>query len=484
MSLERMRLMSKIVQTFVLPLTFLNTVALNAAPVQYVRFFTAEINGAGNFTSTGLANGALQISSSDGTYLLNHPYLASPSNLSSTPPFVISLAGFPFNPELVSPVISYQPDGTFITLQTQFEDFAGTRNQKTVAYEIDKFADPAPSLESVLQSLANLSIADLNNALAQMSGEQYTTQMFLADVVNMRFTRRLYDPLRAIITRMAPSENCSECCEGNETLTWIEGGYSGTNLNTDHGYGLNAKGYEIVVGSQCQLEDDLTVGAALGYYQDIIHYKTDGNSRMSTVLLGLYGLYRPECHYLLGDFTFGVSRNKMHRKTILADTTFQATGRYNILQGTFYGEAGFDYFYDSFLIQPFAGIEFGYAHRNAFTENGADPINLFVHTHDLFKSYSRLGGHFSTTLCKVKLNLDLAWLYRLGNLGNVAKEHFESFGTDFNVYGASQQRCGYEGTLSLQAPVNDCVSLYADLYGSIWSKASTWSALAGIEVNW
>jgi uncharacterized protein with beta-barrel porin domain len=125
-----------------------------------------------------------------------------------------------------------------------------------------------------------------------------------------------------------------------------------------------------------------------------------------------------------------------------------------------------------------------YAHRNAFTECGADPLNLSPDKKSLFKSCSRLGVHFSIALCTMQLNADFAWLYRLSNSGHTCKEHFTGGGNHFKIYGAPQQRSGFEGILNLQAPLNNYFSLYADLTGEVWSEASTWSALGGIQANW
>lgn len=472
--------------TFLILALLFPTTILFAKPVEYLKIFLVDINNKGELSGDVGYLGILIVETYDGTYLLNYPYLIPTLSPPTTPlPVGISLQDFPFNPELVSGEFLTIPSGTYLVLQTQFAACASTINEENIALEFDGIFDPTTLQQNTLQVLANLSCNELSDAFNQMSGEQYVSQFIAAELVNTRFIRRLYDPLRHIITCTEGPQVCPESCEDVETELWLEGGATGINVrNTRQGYGFNTNGYEIAGGAQCLFARNWTLGAAVGYYQDQINYKLPGHSRMSTVLGGLYSLYRPECYYVLGDLTFGISKDKMHRKIFVSGTEYEAQSKSRIYQGSFYTEAGMDFFYNCFLIQPFAGIELGYIYRDSFSECEALLFDLSVSKKNLFKSFSRLGIHFSTSLCKVQLNADLAWLYRLSNSGHTSKERFSSFGENFKIYGIPWQRSSFEGILNLQLPLNDYFTLYTDLSGEVWPKATTWSALGGIQASW
>lgn len=207
---------------------------------------------------------------------------------------------------------------------------------------------------------------------------------------------------------------------------------------------------------------------------------------MNTIIGGIYGLYRPECMYVLGDLAFGVTRDKMHRNICIGSFARRSHGKSRIYQGTFYSEAGMDFRYKCLLAQPFVGMELGYLYRDAFREHGADPVNLAFDKKNFFKAFSRLGVHFSTITQEslVQLNLDLAWLYRLSVAGRTNTEKFTDFGTRFKVRGLGEERSSLEAIVNAKAPLNDVFSVYAEATGQVWQRASTYSLLGGIQASW
>ncbi len=467
--------------------------------------YAVQVNGAGNNTETFVAGtvvingGEVDVTSSDGTFLLNHPYAVLHSNTTDglTGTFSeVNAHGF-FNPVVVQAIATYDSQNAYIVLETTIENCAITQNQDNIAIQLDNLINPPADIEALLQVLVTLPCDEINFILDEMSGEQYATEMTIADMTNRRFIRRLYDPLR-VLMRTAPcyenyfAENCCrDSIEAGHSM-WVEGGASRSSIENGHeGYGVNATGYEVVGGIQHTFDHDWTMGLAVGYFQDDLKFKLPGHAKINTVDVGLYALYRPEAYYVLGDLTFGTTTGNVTRKIIAAPIFVETHGKTHIYQGTFYGEAGFDYVLDGGILgylvaQPFVGLELGYAHRNQLHENGGGSFDLVIDGKDFFKSSSRLGVHLNTIpdVGQMRLSLDLAWLYRFASSGRTNETSFAAFGTEFDIIGAPEQKSSFEGILNLTIPAGDFISFYLEGAGQVWQSASSWSALGGIQANW
>jgi hypothetical protein len=110
-----------------------------------------------------------------------------------------------FNPALYTATITYDPNHAYITLQAALTSAViasnGDANARAVAGQLDNIANPT-SLQNELLSdfLAFPTVDALNLALDQSSGAQYALDPFVAEVANRQFLRRLYDPIRSLVT--------------------------------------------------------------------------------------------------------------------------------------------------------------------------------------------------------------------------------------------------------------------------------------------
>lgn len=467
--------------------------------------YSVQIDGAGNSTqiidpgTVTLLGGDVDVTSPTGTFLVNRPYLIIRSNMENGLTGTFSQVvphGF-FNAELVKGQLTYDSQSGYLTMRTTLKNCAETQNQELVAYQLDQTTNPPTDLQAVLQALVAQSCIEVGSSLDLLSGEQYATEMSVADITNRQFIRRLYDPLRDLIktppcfTSYYNQPCCKLSLEGGSSF-WIEGGGSRINIDNGHeGYGLNANGYEIVGCVQYTFDYDWTLGLGVGYFQDDIHFKLPGHGKMNTIDCGLYGLYRPDGYYLVADLTFGATSDKVVRRIAIGDTHTSAHGKSHIYQTTFYGEAGFDYtllwpYFGCILAQPFLGLEVGYTHRRQIKESGAGSLDLEIGSKNFFKGYSRLGVHLNTMpeFGQMQLMLDLAWVYRLSAAGRTNSTRFSAFGNTFNIQGAPEEKSCLEGILNLTVPVGTTTSFYLELVGEKWQTACAYSVLGGVQVNW
>ena len=231
----------------------------------------------------------------------------------------------------------------------------------------------------------------------------------------------------------------------------------------------------------------MTVGLAGSYEHHWINYNaSNGSGRGYTLFGGLYGLYRPACYYLLADIAYGYTQHHINRHLVLSDVTNKFVSRPNVSQVTFYAEGGFDVSCCSFLIQPFVGIEAAGFYMNRFSEREVvvSDLGLNLHRKDLATGASRLGLHLTENcLSVVNISVDLAWLYRFTQDARFVAD-FDSFGTDFGVFGQRIGRSSAEGAITFTKEIANNLKTYVKASGEIWSRAYLYNILLGAEMDW
>jgi outer membrane autotransporter protein len=457
-----------------------------------------EINSSGESTlldidGTATLAGTVNITSTDNVINPNVTYdiLHADGGITGTFTTVTTT-----NPVLI-PKLTYNAQDVLLNLAANFPAIALTKNQKEVALQLNTITNPTSSEQELLNELISLagnpataSLAQL--ALDEMSGQQYTHSLVIADFSSRQFTRRLYDPLRSIITTI-PSCCTEACaCENSWGLSgWLEagGGRSFFDGNRE-ARGFKMSGYEITGGIQKTLEECWTVGLAGSYDYENVHYNLNGRSKNYLGFGAIYGLYRPEDFYVWGDVAFGWDQQRLKRFIDVGSLHYEAHSKPKIYQGSAYLEAGVDYLCDCVLIQPFLGFELGYFRRSHIHEHGAHPINLDISAKSHTNVYSNLGVHITTQVTEqewlegVSFSLDLAWQCRLTSLDNKVSEHFRLFGDQFTIIGAPFARNSINGALTITKRFCEDWQCFVEASGERWSRASTYNFLGGVIYIW
>jgi uncharacterized protein with beta-barrel porin domain len=244
--------------------------------------------------------------------------------------------------------------------------------------------------------------------------------------------------------------------------------------------------WDATLGLQKTFSDEWTFGVAGSYEHDTIDYDLSGTGNAHTWLGGLYGLYRPSCYYVLADIAYSYTKNKTKRSVVFTDSRDQLRGKSNMSQVTFYAEAGKDFNYNSYLIQPFVGVEVAGYDRKSVQETEVTPsgLGLFIHKKERTATTSSLGVHFTDQYCLgLNISMDLAWLYRFTDDRNFVA-NFQTFGTDFTVHGPNIGRNSGEGAITFSKEFCGNWNFYVEGSGQVWSHASSYNILSGVQANW
>lgn len=386
----------------------------------------------------------------------------------------------------LTPILVYEPNDVYLEFLLAFP--ASTCTQMGVASILNTvILFPNVEVDPIIQNLYALNSAqDVQNALDQISGEQYTTIVDTIEINTQQFLRRLYNPLRTLVTTLPC---CNTCCCKPSWDGWLEASGGQTHLfGNQNSHGLRMNSYEVTGGLQCNLNSKTTVGTGVSYVHDDINYRIGGHGNNQTIFAGLYGLYRPDRYYVLADVAYGYSQDKITRPVRFPFTTFRSTGKTEINQGIGYVEVGYDYclgFNPGLLLQPFVGVEINSYNRGRVHEHSDNLLGLDIHAKSRTNCFSRLGIHLTTTDNPyANLSLDLAWQYRFTSDNPNLSVYFQSFQDGFKICGHSIGRNSLDYAVTYTTEICSQWQLYVEAAGQLWQHANTYDIMGGIKYSW
>lgn len=446
--------------------------------------YDVEVNGVGqsdliHATGTAVINGgAVVVSSTDGTYSFQQPYTIITADGGVTGVFTnaSSLA-------FINPILTYDLNNVFLTIQPALANAANTRNQSNVAATLDNIAGPNAAQSLLLSTIVNLPLAGVQSGLESLSGFQYTNDVLVTEISTSRFLRRLYDPLRALA---AGNDDCTSCESSCDLWTpWLEVGCGLTNLHGSTAHELSIDSYQVSFGTQKTFCSDLVFGLAGSYEYDRVLYR-DGKANRDTGFASIYGLYRPCAYYGLFDLVYSYSSNRFKRTIDVGDLHYKARSNPNFNTITFYGEAGFDLTCEYGIIQPFLGFQIGKNWRSQINENNANGWGLEINSHDWTTMRSRLGLHlFTCSFCdSIETSIDVAWNQLLSSSKNSTVGRFKEFGEPFTIYGNQLDNYSFDYALTFTRRFCEDLKVYLEIDGEKWKHANTFNVLGGIVYSW
>lgn len=446
--------------------------------------YEVEINGAGQsdllhvLDTATLNGGTVVVSSVDGTFRVQQPYTIVTAEGGVLGRYTgASFAAF------ATPTLTYDPNNVYLTLRSALLNAAESCNQFGVAKNLDGIINPSDAQSLLISSIAILPLEEVQKALESLSGFQYTNDVWMTEISIRRFLRRLYDPLRTLVTDCDCCSLCDDPC--SKWTTWIETGGGFANLHGKNAHDLHANTYQVTGGIQRTFSHVFTLGLAGSYEHHHVKYK-NGKENGNTEFLAIYGLYRPRVFYGLFDLAYGNTHNKLSRTIDVDNLNYTAKGRPNLHSCAFYGEMGFDLMNDCVLIQPFLGIQLGKNSRKHFKEDEANGIDLVFNKHDWTSTSSRLGLHLSKCHLSdfVDISLDVAWNQLWSSKNNSMTGRFREFGDTFRICGNHLDNYSFDYALTLATCPTECFKGYLEIGGEWWRHANACNVLGGIEFTW
>lgn len=373
---------------------------------------------------------------------------------------------------------------------------AGTGNSAAVAAALDRAIFPAPftSMDGVYNSLDVLNFTDpaaFRAALSQLSGEINADLTSVSIESSRVFLNMLGQRLRGTSKGGVPSAT-SDAAIGDDgkARVWIDASANDMairgNGNT-HDFGLNVAA--VVAGLDYRINPAVTVGAALGYMRS--GFATSGvygTGSADSYYASLYGSYAAGPLQLTGMAGFAISDFNVNR--VISFPGQQGAMTAKTRSPAFLSAVELGYRFQpraDTTLSPIAGLQLISLQQNAFSEQGAGPLDLNAAQTNLTSLRSLLGAELThdislgeTTLLQARVRL--AWAHDFTGTDRTVNETFQQLtNTTFQVTGAEPSRDA--AVLSVGLATSGPVQLFFRYDGLYSAVQTNHGGSAGLTVR-
>ncbi len=471
--------------------------------------YSAEINGAGQSDliavgGTAALAGSVNLFALPGsTYAPRATYriLNAAGGISGT--FASLNDPYP----LLQSSLSYDANNVYLNVQMGgFAAAAATPNQIAVGAVLDANVNTASGdFATVLSSMAvnTFSNAQVQATLQAISGNNYagfSTSMVQGMQLFMNnFANQSGGGGSPMSNRVALAEACDVACDSITLPKWGAWGGALGGLGTV-GAGqpvgtvtYNAGGF--AAGLDRLVTDNFRMGVTAGYSTGTQWVGGfDGLGRSNTFQVGLYGGFAQDKLYADGLIGYAYTQNQMWRNIAIPGLQ-QRTAYGNTGANQWYGQLETGYRFDigtnaNAFVTPFARLQAYTANQNAFTETGAQSLNLSVAQQQTNSLRSVLGAQLGGSMDlgwreRLAMQLRLGWSHEYADVGRpVTATLAGAPAMPFTTWGISPQRDGVVIGLGANTAIADATSIYLRYEGDISGQDSAHAITAGVRMTW
>lgn len=412
-------------------------------------------------------------------------------------------SGVTSNFAFLTPTLSYDANDVFLTLLQTSSAFAAggtTPNQKSVGHALD-LANPTATgdFNTVLNALSLLTTQQAPGALDAISGVNYagfgTLGVQSASAFMNVFGQQAGHGSGGsgrVALAASSQDACDFSCEIDPRWGAWMGGFGGLGTvagdANSHSATYNLGG--AAVGLDYKFDPQFTAGLTLGYSTSTLWTSgLPGQGTGDQVQIGLYGQFTQGNLYVDGLAGYAHGQNRMTRPIAIPGLAARvALGNNSVEQ--FFGLVETGYKVDvgtaaNAFITPFARLQGSTASQAAFTESGADSLDLNVQQQTTNSLRTVLGAQVGATLAKVNVKLQAGWSHELADTGRPVTASFAGAPAfAFTTQGAAAPRDGAVLGVAAGAQIADQTSLFARYDGSFEGGTTSHSFSAGLRMTW
>ncbi len=355
-----------------------------------------------------------------------------------------------------------------------------------------------PGGNGTLDQIFELNSAQLNTALTQLSGSQYTATNYqpLIDAwqsFSQTLSNRMamgegyggtmtahYDAAHGIQFAQADIPQVAQMSDAgrggapsmpHQWGAWMRGyGLTSDAQATATSAAFRESGAGIAAGADNQITDRMVAGVAVNISTDKANVSGGGFTRTNAYQGSVYGQYEIDpAWYVNGVAGFGWQTYKSARVVTLLTTTTN-NGSYEGQSYRLYGESGYN-LRPAFLapnavqVTPYLGLGYLHTHTGGFTENGPTALNVQAMDEDSFTT--TLGARAALTW-KVGATLfhpeiRVGWQHEwLDTAGTITAAFAQSPGSVFTATGTGFGRDSFVGGAGMTTSITSSTQLFLD----------------------
>ena len=302
-----------------------------------------------------------------------------------------------------------------------------------------------------------------------------------------------------VTNRVALAEACDVACDATTPPKWgawggALGGLGTIGANQPVGsVTYNAGGF--AAGLDRSITDSFRMGVTAGYTTGTQWVSGfDGLGRSNTFQVGLYGGFAQDKVYADALIGYAYTWNQMWRNIPIPGLQLRtAQGQTGANQ--WYGQIETGYRFDlgtnaNAFITPFARLQAYTGHQNAFTETGAQSLNLTVAQQTTNSLRSVIGAQIGGSMDlgwreKLSMQLRLGWSHEYADTARpVSATLAGAPAMPFTTFGVAPQRDGVVLGLAANTAIAEATSIYLRYEGDISGQDSAHALTAGVRMTW
>lgn len=389
-----------------------------------------------------------------------------------------------------------------------YDSQAATPNQHAVARCLDANASGATGdFKTVLNNIDTLSGAGAREAYDAMGGDLFgsiatigleTNDRFLRSIAGRLQSQSLANGFEAYAADNSLDKNVRYCslmkgddCPSDRWSTWVEGFGAAANLASDgNANGLNYSTGGVLVGVERRFNDCTKVGLVGGYSNTFATQDDDDTASIDGGQIAAF-LHRDFNQlYFTGIAAYGYNSYATTRQIEFAEIDRTAHANYGGNNFSFYNEIGRTLYGRYVHLQPYAALEYINVRQNAFTETGADSIDIASNgeTADAFRGLlgSRVFSNFVTDAGRI-LTIEgrAAWRHEFLDESRVLDAAFAGVsGSSFAIAGMNVDRDMAILGLGTTYHVTSAFSLFANYDALTSENYTSHTGSGGMQVAW
>ena len=403
--------------------------------------------------------------------------------------------------------LSYDANNAYLNLAIGgFAAAAATPTQAAVGNVLDANVNNATGdFATVLGAMAfnTFSNTQAQATLQAISGNNYagfsSSMVQGAQLFMNNFANQTGGGGSPVSNRVALAEACDVACDSTTPPKWgawggALGGLGTIGANQSVGsVTYNAGGF--AAGLDRSITDSFRMGVTAGYTTGTQWVSGfDGLGRSNTFQVGLYGGFAQDKVYADALIGYAYTWNQMWRN-ITVPGLQQRTALGQTGANQWYGQIETGYRFDlgtnaNAFITPFARLQAYTASQNAFTETGAQSLNLSVVQQQTNSLRSVIGAQIGGSMDlgwreKLLMQLRLGWSHEYADTARpVSATLAGAPAMPFTTFGVAPQRDGVVLGLSANTAIAEATSIYLRYEGDISGQDSAHALTAGVRMTW
>ena len=403
--------------------------------------------------------------------------------------------------------LSYDANNAYLNLAIGgFVGAAATPTQAAVGNVLDANVNNATGdFATVLGAMAfnTFSNTQAQATLQAISGNNYagfsSSMVQGAQLFMNNFANQTGGGGSPVSNRVALAEACDVACDSTTSPKWgawggALGGLGTIGANQSVGsVTYNAGGF--AAGLDRSITDSFRMGVTAGYTTGTQWVSGfDGLGRSNTFQVGLYGGFAQDKVYADALIGYAYTWNQMWRN-ITVPGLQQRTALGQTGANQWYGQIETGYRFDlgtnaNAFVTPFARLQAYTASQNAFTETGAQSLNLSVAQQQTNSLRSVIGAQIGGSMDlgwreKLLMQLRLGWSHEYADTARpVSATLAGAPAMPFTTFGVAPQRDGVVLGLSANTAIAEATSIYLRYEGDISGQDSAHAITAGVRMTW